>query len=61
MRNLWRLQREKKIVLAGPLSNEGEIRGIAIFKVDTEEEVRELIETDPAVRAGRLSYEISEL
>ena len=39
MHNLWRLQREKKIVLAGPLSNEGEIRGIAIFKVDTEEEV----------------------
>jgi len=61
MQNLWRLQRAKKTVLSGPLADDGEIRGIVIFKVDTEEEVRELIERDPAVRAGRLSYEISRL
>lgn len=61
MRNLWRLRRLKKALLAGPLGGEGPIRGIVIFTAKNEGEVRAMMETDPAVKAGRLSYEISRL
>ena len=60
MRNLWRLQRLKKTVLSGPFSDNGEIRGVVIFKAASADEVRELIERDPAIRAGRLDYQISQ-
>jgi uncharacterized protein YciI len=33
-------------------------RGIFILKYDTQEEAEALVKTDPAVAAGRLSYEI---
>ena len=60
LRNLLRLRRFKKTVISGPLMDDGDVRGVVMFKVGTEDEVRKLIETDPAVQAGRLSYEISE-
>jgi hypothetical protein len=59
MLNLWRLRRMKKAVLASPFSDNSEIRGIVIFKTTGEDEVKALIETDPAVQAGRLTYIIS--
>ena len=61
MRNLWRLRRMKKALWAGPVTDGGPLRGIVVFKAASEDEVRTLVETDPAVKAGRLSYEISEL
>ncbi|MCT4623523.1 MAG: YciI family protein [Schleiferiaceae bacterium] len=47
-----------KLCIAGPFGDDGDWRGILIFKVPTEEEVRELVEADPAFKAGRLSYEV---
>ena len=56
--NITRLFIEKKIVLAGPFLDNGTYRGIFIFDVATEEEVKQLLQTDPAIKAGRLGYEI---
>ena len=56
--NITRLFNEKKIVLAGPFLDNGTYRGIFIFDVATEEEVKQLLQTDPAIKAGRLGYEI---
>jgi uncharacterized protein YciI len=47
-----------KLVLAGPFTDGGELRGIFVFKVDTLEEARALAEADPAVKAGRLVVEM---
>jgi uncharacterized protein len=44
--------------MAGPFMDEGDIRGILIFNVQEEEEVRHLVSEDPAVKAGRLIFEL---
>lgn len=58
MANINRLAEMGKIVVAGPFGDNGNWRGIFIFDCPTEEEVKELLNTDPAVKAGRLAYEI---
>lgn len=47
-----------KVVIAGPFGDDGRLRGVLIFDVATEAEVEEWVLQDPAVQAGRLSYEI---
>ena len=47
-----------KLVVAGPLSDNGFIRGILIFKTATLEEAEALAANDPVVKAGRLVAEI---
>ncbi len=50
-----------ELVLAGPFleqSGEKALSGLFIFKVESEPAARELTESDPAVKAGRLVYEI---
>lgn len=56
--NIRRLAREGHLVLAGPFLDDGNIRGIFIFKVKSQAEAEQLAATDPAVRAGRLKVEI---
>lgn len=46
------------IHLAGPFGHNGDLRGIFIYDVGTEEEAKKLAESDPAVKAGRLRYEV---
>lgn len=58
LKNIRRLASEGKLVLAGPFMDEGELKGIFIFNVGSLEEVRQLAETDPAVKAGRLILEL---
>lgn len=50
--NMKKLAEEKKLVLAGPFVDDKEKRGLYIFNVETIEEARELVKTDPAVEAG---------
>ena len=58
MDNMSRLAKEKKLVIAGPFLHDGDLRGIFIFDVPTQEEVEELCKSDPAIIAGRLRYEV---
>jgi len=58
LNNITRLFNEKKLIIAGPFLDDGAFRGIFIFDVPTIEEVNKLLLTDPAIKAGRLDYEI---
>ena len=58
MDHINKLAGEGKINVAGPFLDEGDMRGIFVFDVQTEEEVKKLVDEDPAVKAGRLTYEI---
>jgi uncharacterized protein YciI len=56
--NIIRLAEMKKLVVAGPFGDNGMLRGIFVFKVASLEEAKQLAETDPAVKAGRLAIEM---
>jgi uncharacterized protein YciI len=56
--NIGRLAEEGKLVLAGPFLDDGELRGIYLFNVETLEEAEELTKTDPAIKAGSLMMEL---
>jgi uncharacterized protein YciI len=58
LNNISRLFEEKKMILAGPFMDKGIYRGIFIFDVATSEEAVQLLQTDPAIKSGRLDYEI---
>ncbi len=58
MANIGRMAEEGKLLLAGPFMDDGDIRGIYIFDVQTIEEAQALTQTDPAIRAGSLVMEL---
>lgn len=58
LENINRLAEMKKLVVAGPFGDNGTLRGIFVFRVNSIEEARELAATDPAVKAGRLALQI---
>ena len=58
MANINKMAESGKLQIAGPFGDDGNWRGIFIFDVATEEEVKELLKDDPAIQAGRLAYEI---
>jgi uncharacterized protein YciI len=58
MANIQRMADEGKLILAGPFMDDGDLRGIYIFNVETVEEAQELTKTDPAIQAGRLIMEL---
>ena len=58
MANIRALWAAKKLTIAGPLGDDGDIRGIFVFQVGSLEEAQALVATDPAVKAGRLVAEI---
>jgi uncharacterized protein len=58
MANIGRLAALGKLVLAGPFANnENHYEGLFVFNVKTVKEAEALLITDPAVLAGRFSYE----
>lgn len=58
--NITRLAEEGTLVLAGPFFDDGDIRGIYIFAVDSIAQAEKLTNTDPAVQAGSLVMELHE-
>ena len=58
LNNIERLMKEKKMVLAGPFLDDGMYKGIFILDVATLDEAQKLLSSDPAIKAGRLDYEI---
>jgi uncharacterized protein YciI len=47
-----------RLVIAGPLVDDGTIRGLVVYKAASIEEARAWAEADPAVKAGRLKVEM---
>ena len=60
MANINRLAQSGKLVLAGPFVEDGDRRGVFIFKVPTLAEAQALTDTDPAVAARRLKIELHQ-
>lgn len=58
MKNIGRLAKEGKLAIAGPFLDDGELRGIYIFNVETIAEAKKLTESDPAIKAGSLVMEL---
>lgn len=56
--NISKLAEAGKLVLAGPFLDDGELRGIYIFNVETVEEAQALTATDPAIKAGSLVMDL---
>jgi len=60
MANLERMYYEGKSKLAGPFMDGGEMRGLVILDVASEEEAREQMNRDPAIINGRLEAVIKK-
>lgn len=56
--NIMRMAEEKKLVMAGPFLDDGDVRGIYIFNTESLDEAETWTNTDPAVMAGRLVMEL---
>jgi uncharacterized protein YciI len=56
--NLKRIMESGKGVIAGPIAEEGALRGILVLRVNSIDEARAIVDTDPAVKAGQLAIEI---
>ncbi|MBK6963739.1 MAG: hypothetical protein IPH20_07240 [Bacteroidales bacterium] len=58
MAHIMQMAKDKKLVLAGPFMDNGDLRGIFVFNVASIEEAVDLTNQDPAVKSGRLVMEI---
>ena len=58
LRYLLQLRAEGKLLINGPIIDDPKLKGISIFKTTDKEEVKRLSDGDPAVKAGRLVYEV---
>ncbi|NVK03402.1 MAG: hypothetical protein HWD92_01205 [Flavobacteriia bacterium] len=57
MAHIGKMADEGNLVMAGPFGDKAEWRGILIFNDHDVERVSELVNQDPAVQAGRLTFE----
>ncbi|SRR6266511_1179301 len=58
MANIQKMAAAGKLVIAGPFTDNGDLRGLYVFRVASAEEAKALVESDPAVQAGRLRFEL---
>jgi uncharacterized protein YciI len=56
--NIERLAKLGKIVVAGPFGDDGDLRGIFVFRVASLQEAEGLCATDPMIKIGRLAVEL---
>jgi uncharacterized protein YciI len=56
--NINRLAGTKKLVMAGPFGDDGELRGVFVFRVDSLKEAQDLAATDPMIKIDRLKIEL---
>jgi uncharacterized protein YciI len=55
---MFAMWQARKLIIAGPIGDDGALRGIFIFRVPRLEDAQALVASDPAVKAGRLVGEI---
>ena len=58
MANITRLHQQGKIIMAGPIGNEQDTKGIFIMDGKDSTEIANYVATDSAVVTGRLRFEI---
>jgi uncharacterized protein YciI len=58
MANIRKMADTGKLIVAGPFSDDGDLRGVFIFQNTSMEEAKTMVDLDPAVRAGRLVVEL---
>ncbi|MFQ5945065.1 MAG: YciI family protein [Anaerolineae bacterium] len=56
--NIARMKNSGELLVAGPFGDDGDLRGVYVFRVGSLEEALALTETDPSVKAGRLIFEL---
>jgi uncharacterized protein len=56
--NILRLAETKKLVVAGPFGDDGELRGLFVFRTGSMKEAKELAATDPMIKIDRLRLEL---
>jgi uncharacterized protein len=56
--NFGRLAGAGKLIVAGPFGDQGELRGMLIFKLKSVDEARALMDADPALKSGRLTLDL---
>jgi len=58
MANIQKMAATGKLIVAGPMGEGDDLRGIFIFKDTTLDEARAMMAVDPAVKAGRFIPEV---
>lgn len=56
--NINRLAETKKLVVAGPFGDDGDLRGVFVFRVGSMKEAEELAASDPMIKIDRLRIEL---
>jgi uncharacterized protein YciI len=56
--HLFSMKQKGLMPIFGPLLEDIELRGICIFNITDKEEIKKLLDEDPHVKSGRLTYEI---
>jgi uncharacterized protein YciI len=58
MANIRRMVDSGDLVLAGPMGDDGRLRGIFVFRRIDPERITTQVAEDPAIKAGRLEMEL---
>jgi uncharacterized protein YciI len=58
LKHLESMYKKGILLIAGPMGDDGDLRGIVVLKVGSMEEAQALVNADPAVKAGRLRVEL---
>ncbi len=57
MEHLNMMHKEGMLLMAGPFADDHDIKGILIMNAPDADQIKQLVESDPAIKAGRLIAE----